>query len=225
MNERDAYCPKLEEILISLEPKIDYSTVFDDIMAYQMEELYSIDKPSFRQFLPNPHMVIPKPGTFQYRIYQNWIAKRLKIKRLSEAKTLKLLKNIFPNIYKIEHPDYPPNKYPIDFYEPDFNLHFEHKKRYRSEFPDWERGMTIGIKKYTFMMENAENPYYINSTPRGLFAWNLKLLDNLEWEFTDKTPKTTYYDHEETGETIETHITYLPFEKSNDLTYLLLHYF
>ena len=139
---------------------------------------------------------------------------RRKIKALNEEDTMNLLKFIFPDIYKIEV--VPPYDR-IDFHVPASNLYIEHKKRTGMFF----EGMTLDKPKYDDLMKE-ENPYFLNSTPIGIFVWNLRLLGELEWVITDKSPRGNKgYKRNET----ETNpITYLPYEKCNDLTYLLLQY-
>jgi hypothetical protein len=137
-----------------------------------------------------------------------------KIIPLNEEECLDLLKFIFPDIYKIEV--VPPYDR-IDFHVPSSNLYIEHKKRTRTFF----EGMTLDKPKYDDLMKE-ENPYFLNSTPIGLFIWNLRLLGELEWVLTDKSPRGNTGDKRHQTET--NYITYLPYEKCNDLTYLLLQY-
>jgi hypothetical protein len=146
---------------------------------------------------------------------------RMKITSLNEKDCMELLKNIFPDIYKIEV--IPPYDR-IDFHVPSSNLFIEHKRRGEEDsrcYYEEDGGMTMDKPKYDDLMKE-ENPYFLNSTPIGIFVWNLRLLGELEWVKTDKSPRGNrgYKRHQtETNE-----ITYLSYEKCNDLTYLLLQY-
>jgi hypothetical protein len=146
---------------------------------------------------------------------------RRKITSLNEEDCMKLLKFIFPDIYKIEeNPPYDS----IDFHVPSSNLYIEHKERGKEDgriYYQEDGGITFDKPKYDSLMEQ-EHPYLINSTGIGLFIWNLRLLGELEWTITHKSPKGNKGIKRNQTETNP--ITYLPYEKCNDLTYLLLQY-
>ena len=206
MNIRNAYDKELERIIEQNE--------------YQYEQ---ISKPSYLDY-NSKYMVPVLPNRltgFKRTIAEYHNNSRRKIKCVSEEKCMELLKNIFPDIYKIEvNPPYDR----IDFHVPSSNLYIEHKTRGEKDsrcFYEEDGGMTLDKPKYDDLMKE-ENPYFLNSTPIGLFIWNLRLLGELEWVLTDKSPRgnTGHKRHQ----TETNYITYLPYEKCNDLTYLLLQY-
>lgn len=185
------------------------------------------------EYLFNPEEQVPKPSYLDYnyqgmkpvmldkltgfdRVLQEYhLNNRKKIKSLNEESTMNLLKFIFTDIYKIEvKPPYDP----IDFHVPSSNLFIEHKERFGVFYED---GMTLDKPKYDELMKE-EHPYFLNSTPLGIFIWNVRLLGELEWVITDKSPKSNR--GLKKNETETNPITYLPYEKCNDLTYLLLQY-
>ena len=185
------------------------------------------------EYLFNPYEQIPKPSYLDYNypgmrpvvldrltgfervLAEYHLNNRKKIKSLNEEDTMNLLKFIFPDIYKIkEKPPYDP----IDFHVPASNFYIEHKERFGVFFED---GMTLDKPKYDDLMEQ-EHPYFLNSTPIGIFIWNLRLLGELEWVITDKSPKGNRGLKRNYTETNP--ITYLSYDKCNDLTYLLLQY-
>ena len=145
---------------------------------------------------------------------------RRKIKPLNEEDCMQLLKFIFPDIYKIktsETDDYDR----IDYHVPSHNLYIDHKERSRPFYQE-DGGMTLDKHKYDVLMQE-ENGYILNSTPIGLFMWNVRLLGDIKWINQDKTPVSTRFGRG-IGITEECDITYLSYEKCNDLTYLLLQY-
>lgn len=185
-------------------------------LIIEENEYQQIVKPSYLDYnYPNMLPVnINKLTGYEKTIALYHQHSRKKIKPLNEEDTLNLLKNIFPDIYKIEvTPPYDR----IDFHVPSSNLYIEHKKRTGMFF----EGMTLDKPKYDDLMKE-ENPYFLNSTPIGLFIWNLRLLGELEWVLTDKSPRGNTGNKRHQTET--NYITYLSYEKCNDLTYLLLQY-
>lgn len=185
-------------------------------LIIEQNENQNIVKPSYLDFnYPDMKPInINKLSGYEKTIALYHQHYRKKIKALNEEDTMDLLKFIFPDIYKIEvTPPYDR----IDFHVPSYNLHIEHKKRTGMFFD----GMTLDKPKYDDLIKE-ENPYFLNSTPIGLFIWNLRLLGELEWVLTDKSPRgnTGHKRHQ----TETNYITYLPYEKCNDLTYLLLQY-
>lgn len=178
------------------------------------EELF---KPSYLDYnYPGMKPVIlDRLSGFERVMAEYHLNNRKKIKALNEEDTMNLLKFIFPDIYKIEvKPPYDR----IDFHVPASNLYIEHKKRNGMFF---DGGMTLDKPKYDDLMKE-DNPYFLNSTPIGIFIWNVRLLGELEWVITDKSPRGNTGIKRNQTETNP--ITYLPYEKCNDLTYLLLRY-
>jgi hypothetical protein len=217
---RDAFDPRIEEILDIVTPKIDYSILFDDEpYADMLNEEYN-RRVSFREFLPTGRMpVVPADG-FERVMYEYELSKRKRIFRMDEDTCLVFLKQFFPDIYKIQHVNYPNDTYPTDFRIPKFNIEIDHKEREGALWEGWEIGYGITQKKWNNMFRVCDEPYYLNSTPIGLFIWNLKLIGEPEWVMR-RGPKTTRIKNGST-EWDDRYVGYLPFEKSNDLTYLLL---
>lgn len=52
--------------------------------------------------------------------------------------------------------------------------------------------MLIEKKKYDALMEQGGTPLYINSTPNGIYVWDLSKLD-IEWDVEHKHPATTSF--------------------------------
>ena len=63
----------------------------------------------------------------------------------------------------------------------------------RKHYPD----MLIEKKKYDAMIAKAEElgyeAYYINSTPFGIYSWNLTEAADIEWKVETKHPATTHF--------------------------------
>jgi len=213
MNIRNAYDQKLEQIL----DFIDYQN------SYDMEDYFNktLMKPSYLDY--NFKNKLPKTkfnSDYEKVMYEYHLQQRKKIVHLEELECLELLKEkLFPNIYKIKT-DMVDDYDRIDFHEPDFNLFIDHKGRSR-QFHEEDGGMTLDRPKYEELMKE-ENGYILNSTPIGIFIWNVKLLGDIEWIKQDKTPTSTRFNKPFSPETEECEITYLTYEKCNDLTYLLL---
>ena len=209
MNIRNAYDQELERIIEDNE--------------YQLNPYEQPFKPSYLDYnskYMKPVLLDRLSGIDRVmaEYHQN---NRKKIKSLNEEDTKNLLKCIFPDIYKIEV--VPPYDR-IDFHVPVSNLFIEHKRRGEEDkrcFYEEDGGMTLDKPKYDDLMKE-ENPYFLNSTPIGIFVWNLRLLGELEWVITDKSPKGNRGLKRNYTETNP--ITYLSYEKCNDLTYLLLQY-
>jgi hypothetical protein len=203
INIRNAYDQELERIIERNE--------------YLLNPDVQISKPSYLDYnYPGMRPVaLDKLTVFNRVIQEHHKNNREKIKSLNEDKCKNLLKIIFPDIYKIEvKPPYDP----IDFHVPSSNLYIEHKQRKGLFFED---GMTMDKPKYDELIKE-ERPYFLNSTPLGIFIWNVRLLGELEWIITDKSPKSNRGLKKNEMETNP--ITYLPYDKCNDLTYLLLQY-
>ena len=154
------------------------------------------------------------------KLSESHLQNRKKIKHLNEEDCMKLLKFIFPDIYKIKTQE--ENDYDrIDYHVPSHNLFIDHKERERPFYQE-DGGMTLDKNKYDVLIKE-DNGYILNSTPLGLFMWNVKLLVDIEWINQDKSPVSTKFKRG-IGRTKPCEIAYLPYDKCNDLTYLLLQY-
>ena len=203
MNIRHTYDQELERIIEQNE--------------YKLNPFQEPFKPSYLDYnYPGMKAQLPQFYTgFERTVVEYQQYRRSLIIPLEEDDCRELLRRtIFPDIYKIKTMEEDYDR--IDWHVPSINYHIEHKKRNRLYF---DRGLTIDRDKYDRLMEE-EHPFYINSSSIGLFIWNLKLVGECEWEWTDKSPRG--------NSGIKLHqlesnwITYLPYEKCNDLTYLLL---
>lgn len=69
--------------------------------------------------------------------------------------------------------------------------------------------LLIEKKKYDAMIkkcdEHLDTPMYFNSTPKGIYGFNLNLVQP-NWEINDKNPATTYFSN---NEKIEKEVAYL----------------
>lgn len=72
-------------------------------------------------------------------------------------------------------------------------------------------------KKFDAMIIECEKhldiPIYINSTPKGVFSFNLHLIQP-DWEINNKNPATTHFAN---NEKIEKEVTYLNINKAKQL--------
>lgn len=72
-------------------------------------------------------------------------------------------------------------------------------------------------KKFDAMIEECKKhldiPIYINSTPKGIFSFNLHLIEP-DWEVNSKNPATTHFYN---NEKIEKEVTYLNINKAKQL--------
>ena len=208
MNIRHAYDQKLETIIKQNE--------------YQLNPFDEPFKPSYLDFNSKnmKPVFIDKLLGFKKVSAQYHQLNRKKIKSLNEEDCMELLKNIFPDIYKIKtEVDYDYDR--IDYHVPSHNLFIDHKERERPFYQE-DGGMTLDKDKYDVLMKE-DNGYILNSTDIGIFVWNVKLLGNLEWIYQENTPVSTKF-KKGIGGTEPCYITYLTYEKCNDLTYLLLQY-
>tara|TARA_R110000868_G_scaffold330023_1_gene590948 strand:+ start:154 stop:786 length:633 start_codon:yes stop_codon:yes gene_type:complete len=165
-------------------------------------------------------MMLDRLTGFDRVLQEYHLNNRKKITRLNEEDCMKLLKFIFPDIYKIKtHPTEDWDR--IDYHVPSHNLFIDHKKRNKFYYQE-DGGMTLDRPKYEELMKE-ENGYILNSTDIGLFMWNVKLLGDIEWIYQENTPVETE-GTKRIGETEPCEITYLDYNKCNDLTYLLLQY-
>ena len=201
MNIRNTYDQKLEKII--------------DNYKYQ-------HKPSYLDFNSKNRVpvLVSRLSGFEKVVAQYDQHIRSKIKALNEEDCMELLKNVFPDIYKIKtHPTEDYDR--IDYHVPNHNLFIDHKKRNKFYYQE-DGGMTLDRPKYEELMKE-DNGYILNSTKIGLFMWNVKLLTDIEWIYQENTPVTTE-GTKRIGETEPCEITYLDYNKCNDLTYLLLQY-
>ena len=183
------------------------------------------------EYLLNPEEQPFKPSYLDYnypnmvpavldKLSESHLQNRKKIKHLNEEDCMKLLKFIFPDIYKIKTQE--ENDYDrIDYHVPSHNLFIDHKERERPFYQE-DGGMTLDKNKYDVLIKE-DNGYILNSTPLGLFMWNVKLLGDIEWINQDKSPVSTKFKRG-IGRTKPCEIAYLPYDKCNDLTYLFLQY-
>lgn len=74
--------------------------------------------------------------------------------------------------------------------------------------------MLLEKKKYNAMhfecMKHLDIPMYFNSTPEGIFSWNLNKIDPI-WEVNFKNPATTQFNN---NNKISKEVSYLEIEKS-----------
>jgi hypothetical protein len=208
INTRHAYDKKLEEII-----------EHNEYLFNPYEQPF---KPSYLDYnWKNMIPVFPERlNGFERVLAEYHKNDRKKITSLNEEDCMNLLKFIFPDIYKIktdEITDYDS----IDYHVPSHNLYIDHKERERY-FHQEDGGMTLDKPKYLELMKE-DNGYILNSTDIGLFIWNVKLLGDVEWIYQENTPVSTRFERGK-GRTEPCEITYLPYDKCNDLTYLLLQY-
>tara|TARA_R110000823_G_scaffold314955_1_gene445117 strand:- start:5580 stop:5996 length:417 start_codon:yes stop_codon:yes gene_type:complete len=74
--------------------------------------------------------------------------------------------------------------------------------------------LLIEKKKYDAMRTESDKhldvPMYFNSTPEGVFSFNLNIINPI-WETNNKNPATTYWSN---SQRIEKEVAYLEIEKS-----------
>lgn len=75
----------------------------------------------------------------------------------------------------------------IDWYVPSIDTWIEGKCRPRH----WD-ALLIERSKWNALMQK-ENAFYINSTPKGIFVFDIKQLDEPVWDF-NKMAKSTYFE-------------------------------
>lgn len=100
----------------------------------------------------------------------------------------------------------------FDCYSLRYNMDIELKCR-RTHYDD----LILEKKKYDALMERAQEygtrAFYINSTPEGIYSFNLSALKDLEWEMKYLPRKTDFPDRRN----IEKEITMLPIELATRL--------
>lgn len=97
-----------------------------------------------------------------------------------------------------------------DCYSPRFKHRIELKCRTR-HFNE----MLLEKKKYDAMLQECEKhldiPIYVNSTPRGVYFWNLLKVEP-EWEINFRNPATTHFSN---NNKVQKEVTYLRIESNN----------
>ena len=78
--------------------------------------------------------------------------------------------------------------------------------------------LLIEKDKYDALVQRAEKfdtrPFYINSTPEGIYAFNLQDFPDLKWEMKGGLPKTTdFYDNRR----VVKEVAFLPISKATRL--------
>ena len=118
-----------------------------------------------------------------------------------------LKENTYPDLVKLEK-----NNSRWDCYSPKTGHRIELKCR-RKHYDT----LLIEKKKYLSMINNCseilDTPIYINSTPNGIYSFNLNLITP-NWEINNKNPATTYWSK---SEKIQKEVAYLEISKSNIL--------
>ena len=115
-----------------------------------------------------------------------------------------LKENVYPDLVKAKNP-----MSRWDCYSPCSNHRLElkcRKKHYST--------MLLEKKKYNAMqfecMKHLDIPMYFNSTPEGIFSWNLNKIDPI-WEINFKNPATTQFNN---NNKISKEVSYLAIEKA-----------
>ena len=115
-----------------------------------------------------------------------------------------LKENVYPDLVKAKNP-----MSRWDCYSPCSNHRLElkcRKKHYST--------MLLEKKKYNAMqfecMKHLDIPMYFNSTPEGIFSWNLNKIDPI-WEINFKNPATTQFNN---NNKISKEVSYLEIEKA-----------
>jgi hypothetical protein len=115
-----------------------------------------------------------------------------------------LKENVYPDLVKAKR-----QMSRWDCYSPSTGHRLELKCR-RAHYDT----LLIEKKKYDSMKKECEKhldtPMYFNSTPKGIYSFNLNLIDP-KWEVNSKNPATTYWSKKEK---IEKEVAYLEISKS-----------
>jgi hypothetical protein len=78
--------------------------------------------------------------------------------------------------------------------------------------------LLIEKSKYDRLIDEARSklmaPFYINSTPEGVWSFNLDKFDDLVWTDQDNLPATTEFDNKEK---VTKSVSFLPIEKGDRL--------
>ena len=118
-----------------------------------------------------------------------------------------LVENVYPDLVKAKN-----QMSRWDCYSPSTSHRIELKCR-RVHY------LTLLLEKvkYDAMILECEKhldiPVYINSTPKGIYSFNLHLIEPI-WEINNKNPATTYFNKREK---IEKEVTYLEITKAKQL--------
>ena len=118
-----------------------------------------------------------------------------------------LLENIYPDLVKAKN-----QMSRWDCYSPSTSHRIELKCR-QTHY----KTLLLERVKYDAMMQECEKhldiPIYINSTPKGVYSFNLHLIEP-HWEINNKNPATTYFNNREK---IDKEVTYLEITKAKQL--------
>jgi len=115
-----------------------------------------------------------------------------------------LKENVYPDLVKAKNP-----MSRWDCYSPcsGHRLELKCRKKHYST-------MLLEKKKYNAMqsecMKHLDIPMYFNSTPEGVFSWNLNKIDPI-WEVNFKNPATTQFNN---NNKISKEVSYLEIEKA-----------
>lgn len=126
---------------------------------------------------------------------------------INENQLLALLNKRYPNIMKIED-----EFSKIDCFDETTNTHYELKCR-REHYET----MYIEKDKYDALVEK-KNAYYVTSTPKGIYMFNIKDVEEPVWR-TKYLPHTTDFNK---NEWIEKEIGELRIKHRYELTQLLI---
>jgi hypothetical protein len=81
--------------------------------------------------------------------------------------------------------------------------------------------LLIEKSKYDRLIDEARSklmaPLYINSTPEGVWSFNLDKFDDLVWTDQDNLPATTEFDNKEK---VTKSVSFLPIEKGDRLFWI-----
>jgi len=115
-----------------------------------------------------------------------------------------LQKNIYPDLVKAKNP-----LSRWDCYSPATGHRLELKCR-RKHYDT----LLLEKKKYDVMIEECskhlDTPMYFNSTPKGIYSFNLNLIQP-KWEINKKNPATTHFKN---NEKVEKEVAYLEISKA-----------
>lgn len=122
-----------------------------------------------------------------------------------------LKENVYPDLVKAKNPM---SKW--DCYSPDSGHRLELKCR-RKHYDT----LLIEKKKYDSMVDKCnkhlDTPMYFNSTPNGIYSFNLNLIQP-NWEINNKNPATTYFRN---TEKVSKEVAYLEISKAKKYERLL----
>lgn len=90
------------------------------------------------------------------------------LKELNEHQLFLLFKREYPDLIDLNEED---PLSPVDWYSKELNLHFEAKCR-KEHYPT----LFLEEKKYKVLLK-YKNVFYVNSTPEGIYGWDIHKLD------------------------------------------------